>query len=250
VTGKTLSLSDIFSLASAIVIVGTAVLGAIGGAVKLYRQTIGSRLDLAARINQLGAGVTVRYVEERFGAPVFARAFPRPVPGTSQPGEAAPKLRELTYDGKHAWIQVIADEHDAVARFSVTVTDPRFRFSTRYLTNHQLTIRLGRSTFADIPDRDPSGRSLRIGAHNFEYAEAYWGANPGNYQWFVLSYNDSGTGTIDVASAMQERILGHQAGVLRPDAKQQFPLNLEPLHAGQFRAGTVINTPDSPRPVT
>ena len=74
-------------------------------------------------------------------------------------------FRELVFRERHAWIQVLADENDAVARFSITVTDPRFRFSVRDLTWGRLPVRLGHSRFSDVhPDLSPQGRSLRIGA--------------------------------------------------------------------------------------
>jgi hypothetical protein len=88
------------------------------------------------------------------------------------------RFRELVYREKHAWLQVLSDEHDAVVRFSITVTDPRFRFQAGNLTNDHLKVRLGHSSFADIRAVvEPQGRKLRIGAHNREYAEAYWFGN-------------------------------------------------------------------------
>jgi hypothetical protein len=85
------------------------------------------------------------------------------------------------YRAKHAWIQVLVDEHEAVVRFSVTVTDPRFRFQISDLTFGNLTAKLGHTSFSGIHSHiEQQGRSLRIGAHNFEYAEAYWFGNPGN----------------------------------------------------------------------
>jgi hypothetical protein len=40
----------------------------------------------------------------------------------------------LVYRQKHAWVQVLIDENDAVIRFSITVTDPRFKFTVKNLT--------------------------------------------------------------------------------------------------------------------
>jgi hypothetical protein len=106
----------------------------------------------------------MRYVEARFGVPAFVR---RSAIRTKDPGLAArePVVREQVYRMKHAWLQVLSDEHDAVVRFSVTVTDPRFRFRIRDLCNDQIDARLGHCRFADIqPQQDPDGRSLQIGA--------------------------------------------------------------------------------------
>jgi hypothetical protein len=236
VTRATLSLADIVSLAAAVVAIGGAALGLCRGARKIYRRTVGSRQDLARRLNQLGAGVTARWVEERFGTPAFVRALQW---HEGRRAGATIPARELVYREKHAWLQVIVNEHDAVLRFSVTVTDPRFRFSTWSLTNYQLKVRLGRSSFAAIGARVPAGRSLRIGAHTREYAEAYWGANPGNYQWFVLSHNDVGTGAFDHSIERPERGFFPPEGVLAPGGSPVA--SLEPFDQ-TFRAKTVINT--------
>jgi hypothetical protein len=190
---------------------------------------------LARRLNQLAAGVTIRYVEERFGTPAFAHTIvlPRTLPGIaeaarprkrttrelvralSSTGAAATgdpatptaadgqgheadhrqSFRELVYREKHAWVQVLVGDNDAVARFSVTAADPKFKFSIRDLTWGHIAIRLGHSRFADVQHSpSPDGRRLRIGAHNHEYAEAYWFGNPGNYQHYVISSNEIGTG--------------------------------------------------------
>jgi hypothetical protein len=128
-------------------------------------------------------------------------------------------FRELVFREKHAWIQVLADDNDAVARFSITVTDPRFRFSVRDLTWGHLAVRLGHSRFSDGREDLPvSGRSLRIGAHNHEYAEAYWFGNPGNYQHYVISSNEIGTGEFWFPF-LGEGPSGHRSGILAFDVR-------------------------------
>jgi hypothetical protein len=108
VTSTTLSLTQIIYLAAAIVAVGGGALGLYGGALKIYRRTAGSRRDLAMRLGQLGAGVTVRWVEERFGTPAFARAF-APMEAAAEAAGSKP-IRELVYRERHAWLQILADE--------------------------------------------------------------------------------------------------------------------------------------------
>jgi hypothetical protein len=264
-----------------IVIVGGGVLGLYQAAVRVYRGTAGSRNDLAKRLNQLAAGVTVRYVEERFGTPAFARTivYPRNLPKTpdeprsrkrtvrgrawlasdattaaiSAPAanggerEAGPRhsFRELVYREKHAWVQVLVDDDDAVARFSITVTDPKFKFPVRDLTCGRLAIRLGHSRFADVqPGLPLDGRSLWIGAHNHEYAEAYWFGNPGNYQHYAISSNEIGTGEFGF-SVEQQGPSRHRAGTLASDSplpadKSEF--DPDASYARRFRAETTINT--------
>ena len=200
------SLLNDLGVAASIVIVASGIFGVYQAAVRIYSRTVGSRRDLARRLNELAAGVTLRYVEERFGTPAFSRtiALPRqPSAGAVRPqkrtlrevalviagagataastqttGQAhahdgAPcdgqSFRELVFREKHAWVQVLADDNDAVARFSVTVTDPRFGFSVRDLSWGHLTVRLGHSRFSDVREgparsRSPSHRPIGIKA--------------------------------------------------------------------------------------
>lgn len=204
-----------------------------------YRRTIGSRRDLVRRLNQLAAGVTTRWVEERLGAPAFVRG----VDLGSVPGRQA--TTELIYRTRHAWVQVLADRDGAVVRFSITVTDPKFSFRTSDLTLHHLDIKLGRNRFADIRTSfgDPNGYSLRVGAHNFEYSESYYFGNPGNYQHYVLSYNDCGTGLFDASTGggptwCQEGVLK-----LKGPPRQDHPVfDPKANYAAEFRRKTTVNT--------
>jgi hypothetical protein len=198
------SAREIFGLAAAIVAVGGTAITIYRAMAGLYRQSIGSRRALARKLYQLAAGTTIRWVEERLGTPTFTREF-----------QALPGTREMVYYMRHAWVQVLVDTDDAVVRFSITVTDPGFRFQVRDLTNHQLTARLGHTRFADAgTNLEPQGQSLRIGAHNHEFAEAYWFGNPGNYQWYVVSHNDAvGVGTF-TWSVRGHGLTSFQTGVL------------------------------------
>jgi hypothetical protein len=163
--------------ASAVAVLAAAI-AVYRWSVSWYRWTVGSRRDVASRLNPLAAGVTTRWIEERLGPPAFVRSVGRPTVVGRQ------AVTELIYRTRHAWVQVIADAEGAVIRFSITVTGPKFAFRTRDLTLNHLRVKLGRSRFADIQTSfaEPEGFSLRIGAHNREYSEAYYFGNPGNYQ--------------------------------------------------------------------
>jgi hypothetical protein len=264
-----------------IVIIGGGIFGVCQVAARIYNRTVGSRHDLARRLNKLAAGVTLRYVEERFGSPVFARTIvlPHRAPGqeaerphsrmlrelarviadasataVSEQGTAdgrgggpdgGQSFRELVYREKHAWVQVLVDESEAVVRFSITVTDPKFKFSTRDLTWGHLAVKLGRSRFSDVQAGiAPDGRSLRIGAHNHEYAEAYWFGNPGNYQRYVISSNEIGTGEFGF-SILRQGPSWHRAGTLafdNPLPPGQPAFDPQASYTARFRAETTINT--------
>lgn len=204
-----------------------------------YRRTIGSRRDISHRLNQLAAGVTIRWAEERLGAPAFVRG----VDLGATAGRQA--VTELIYRTRHAWVQVLADRDGAVVRFSITVTDPKFAFNTRDLTMNHLAVKLGRDHFADIRQSfgEPRGYSLRVGAHNHEYSEAYYFGNPGNYQYYTLSYNDIGTGTFDTTTGGGPSWC--QEGVLKfngPPRSEHPVFDPHASYAAEFRAKTTINT--------
>ncbi len=186
--------------------------------------------------------MTTDYIESRFGPPAFARAFPWP---NKMIALGKPPTRELVYREKHAWLQTVVDQNDAVLRFSITVTDPRFKFQIRDLTFGHLSARLGSSRFAGLECQwATQGRSLRIGAHNREYAEAYYCGNPGNYQTFVVSNNDAAPGEFGYPIERK----GHgwvQGGILQfdePPPAGNPGWDEAASYATRFRAGTTINT--------
>lgn len=130
------------------------------GAMARLRATVFSRMELRQKLDQLACGVPVEYVTSLFGAPTFRTARP----------EAAGKLADATepiFRARHAWLQVLVrNAGAAVEAFSVTVTDPRFRYRTRYLTNEQVDLRHGASRFAEL--RGPvDGWSSRRSARRF-----------------------------------------------------------------------------------
>jgi hypothetical protein len=84
---------------------------------------------------------------------------------------------------------------------------------------------------------------LWVGAHNHEYSEAYHFGNPGNYQYYVLSYNDIGTGTFDTTTGGGPSWC--QEGVLRfsdPPRPDHPVFDPQAGYAADFRAKTTINT--------
>ena len=72
------SFPEILGTAAAIVAIGGGALALCRGAMAWYRRSIGSRQILTARLNQLAAGVTTRWVEERLGPPAFVGDFQLP----------------------------------------------------------------------------------------------------------------------------------------------------------------------------
>jgi hypothetical protein len=246
VASVTASFPQIVTLAAAVVGVGGGVWWLYHQLDSLYHRTLGSRRDLAKLLNQVAAGVTTRYLEERFGAPAFVRASQVRVQRPDLTFTHAP-VSEQVYRTRHAWLQVLTDEHDAVIRFSITVTDPRFRFQIRDLTVYNLDVKLGHTRFSSI-QRDPDGRSLWIGARRYGYSESFYFGNPGNYQHFVLSKNDAGVGSFgflalpaDIGGFYQDGFL--QLGDVGGAPPPGIPV-FDPAapYAKGFRSETTIDT--------
>jgi hypothetical protein len=244
----TASYPQILALAAAVVAIGGGVVWLYGRAASLYQRTLGSRRDLAKRLNQVATGVTTRYLEERFGAPAFVRTSRIPM---ERLGEKIGKpwlLTEQVYRTRHAWLQVLTDEHDAVVRFSITVTDPHFHFQIRDLTRYNLDVTLGRTRFSSVR-HDPDGRSLWIGARRYHYSESFYFGNPGDYQRFVLSKSDAGVGSFG-HSALPDDIAGSYRDGFLQDADREHvppppgipPFNPAAPYAKEFRSLTIINT--------
>jgi hypothetical protein len=197
-------------------------------------RTVLSRHDTRRKLNQMACGVAAEYVTGLFGPAAFRRALPE-VPG--HPAD----ITELIYRTRHAWLQVLLRNTDAaVASFSVTVTDPRFRYRTRHLTNEQIDLRLGSARFSDLR-HDPDGWVSRTGARRFAYAESHWFGNPGNYQPFVLSYNDAGAGHYEIPH--HGGPVEHSGGRLRAENDYR-PAPFEPLPSWlePARGQTTVNT--------
>jgi hypothetical protein len=247
VASVTASYPQILALAAAVAGIGGGVVWLYGRAASLYHRTLGSRRDLAKRLNQVAAGVTTRYLEERFGAPAFVRASRIPMEQTD--GTVGGPLTEQVYRTRHAWLQVLTDEHDAVVRFAITVTDPRFQFRIRDLTHYNLDGKLGHTRFSSV-QHAPDGRSLWIGARRYHYSESFWFGNPGNYQRFVLSKSDAGVGQIGtmalppgIAGSYRDGFLAEaDHGHVPPPPPGVPPFNPAAPYAKAFRSQTIINT--------
>jgi hypothetical protein len=194
----------------------------------IYRRTLGSRRDLAARVDRVASGVTREYFESVFGAPAFRGGGPF---GTT----------ELVYASRHAWISTL-DRDDAVVALSITVTDPKFSFRSERLTFDQFAVRVGRSLFAELPR--PEGRMLSIGSRRFAYLEHFYVGNPGAYQHYLFGFNDAGTGTFRIPEGTDERTLGKPSGIFTQDPalRQEATCAEGDREVSTFRARTTVNT--------
>jgi hypothetical protein len=155
------------------------------------------------------------------------------------------KLASRVYYTRHAWLQILTNKDKAVVRFSITVTDPRFGFPIRDLTVGGLEAKLGHSRFSEISPLRVDGRNLRVVTQGVrrQYSELYRVGSSAFHQYFVLSYNDAGTGTFgrtpDEALYVQDGDL-----LIMPDLDvTKYPeYARDTPWAQEFRSKTIINT--------
>lgn len=233
------STATVFSF---LVVAGTAI------AAK-YRRTIGSRRHIASQLNQLACGVTREYVNGLLGVPAFHRRL-------------TDEVEEFVYRTPHAWVQILTNMDGDVARVAITATDRKFKFRTTCLTFRHLSIRLLKDSFTAATESGsaPEGVSISIGARRFSYAESFYFGNPGNYQHYVLAYNDAGSdGDADFGSLSASGITSSAEGaLLRPSespagsslwdnpAVQSFRRNSRPntlIWSGPLDQGEILAVP-------
>jgi hypothetical protein len=120
---------------------------------------------------------------------------------------------ECVWIDRDFYVHAIADDDETIHAYSVTTRSKRFRPSfrqpggwsiergrlDRLLRRPEIKlnpkIKLGKTHFHELGR--PEQAAAWIGANNAHYYEAYWGANPGFYQWFVYGVNDAGYGAWD-----------------------------------------------------
>ena len=187
------------TLAATVVGLAVAVAGIWGAARVRWKRTLGSRRDLARRLNSLAAGVSSEYLAVLLGVPALGR-------------EDADGLIAHVYATRHAWVEVLLErQSNTVSAFAITVTDRRFRFDTATLTFGQLRAQLGKSSFAEITSTkgwgsEPNSVRWILGARSCLYAEHYYRGNPGGYQDYVLAWNDVGVGTCGMFTALPGQV--------------------------------------------
>ena len=205
--------------------VGGALVALWQGARSIYWRTVGRRRALRGNLDKLSLGVTQTYIEELFGAAMFRRRAERV-------GD-----RECVYRCCDAWLTIWYDQEDAVTLYSITVTDRRLAFGTKWLTNDRLDIALGVSAFGDVTE-EPKTRSIYIGANFYRAGEGFYFGRPGRYLDYVLSCSNAGCGRISSHAANDQSLQDWQEDWRRPELVP--PKNRAELAA--FRAETIIDT--------
>jgi hypothetical protein len=148
-----------------------------------YRSSIGFKRNLHRQLRRLAAGVRIRYFEAILGPPAFCRT--------------KREYREYTFVNKYCYVQAVTDPEGPVVLYSVTTRrsdfSPTLVLGPYTLDNRSLTIRLGRTRFAEVESfAKPRSITSTVGARRFYYYEEYYFGNPAKYQTFLLGISDAG----------------------------------------------------------
>lgn len=86
-----------------------------------------------------------------------------------------------------------------------------------------------------------NGTRLAVGARRFGYAESFYFGNPGNYQSYLLAYNDAGVGEFSLPRLLPSIATGD---LLDKDqqAAHSGPTEMDAKDAIDFSRDLVINT--------
>lgn len=188
--------------------------------ISTFSSTLFSRLKhkriLLNKLDRLSAGVNIDYFQTVLGDP--------PVFKTT-----ADQRCEHIFVNRYFYVQAITNMEDSVIVFSVTTRtrhfNPILTLGPYSPTDESLSVRLGRTTFAetDVLVKSPK-LSCSIGVHSFHYSEESYFGNPANYQTFIFAINDAG-------------FMHHH-----PPISGREELSIDDPSVKEFRREAVVNT--------
>jgi hypothetical protein len=220
---------------SLIALAGAALAGARYAA-HVYAQTLGSRRVLEEKLHQIGPGVTTRHVEALLGPAVYSR---RARMGHDPPGILDASFESI-YLTRHAYVQIVHDEHGEVLAFGITTTDPDFHPTVPQLppiATQRGDVRIGRTRFGELdPDINPMLIWLHMGPYKAHYNEVHSFGRSGRYLTFGLARNEAGIGSWGSVDGELSNLNFCDAAALNdlPDSQKRA--------LQHFRDGTTINT--------
>lgn len=226
-------------------------------------RTLNRRRDRYARFRRLGTNAQLSFFTSVLGEPpAMRRSLVSDITLYNDQGDAYHEPRgfiEAIWIDRDYYVHAYADTDETVVAYSVTTRSKRFRPKLRppwgesiargrimtslgrpYRTKRAPTVKLGKTRFSTLPT--PQHASSWIGAHNWHYYEAVWGGNPGYYQWYVYSINDSGARAWDDESPWEHEMYDFAWGFAQLGDGQQPADPKLALQQAAIRAG--LDQPD------
>lgn len=124
-------------------------------------------------LNVIYTGSSIKYIESVFGVPMQENH--------SNNG----KTNEYIYSFKKFYLQIVYDDKNKVILYSVTSKDKTFHPNIPYLGGT-----LG--NYFDSYGKDIVYFQSGYSSKSYQYEEAHYLGNPGNYRHFYLAYNPAG----------------------------------------------------------
>ncbi len=184
---ESLKASNAFILAGIVLILLSSIITitkAAGILIKWYQRTIGYKRGFRRKIDKLSADTNIEYFRSVLGSPAFIN---------QQDG----MIEYIFVLGKLAYVQALTNDHGRVLAYSVTTRTHKFNPSITLgpytLDGRPIIVSLGKTRFHELDTLNtPEGIVCFVGAHNYYYSERYYFGNPGNYQDYCFSQNQSG----------------------------------------------------------
>lgn len=189
-----------------------------------YEKSIGYKGKLLDNINKLSADVHIDYFTDILGAPVFINDYNDKSFSTSTINS---DLSEYIFVNKYFFVQALTDKQSKVIAYSVTTRKVNFNPKIK-------GIKLGKTKFKELGQGESDSIVSYSGAHNFYYHEAYYGANPDNYQTIIYALNEAGYAGIEEELEAYTNIPSNK----KPDEK----ILLSDPEIQKFRDSAIINT--------
>ncbi|WP_258319097.1 ETEC_3214 domain-containing protein [Streptomyces griseorubiginosus] len=197
-----------------------------------WRRTIGRRRYVTARLRKIAPGVRHDYVESLLNKPKWqstmqaTRLAPGEQPEGGEEDEQKVELTVRTWLLSRLCYLVTWCEDDIVVMYGIATTSWWFR---PWMRVGETRIRLGKSTFAAIPDRSTVNHRAWLGSRRYGYFEEHWFGNIGGYRSWYVGVNEFGYSAFPVSEDWFD------------DSDIRHTLLLpEPREA--YRASTPINT--------
>jgi len=177
-----------------------AVLLIINQAATAYHKTIGKRQFYYDKLASLNAGAQLGYFQSVLGDAKYLTKIDT--------------LRDYTFVNPYFYVDAKVDDSGSVLLYSVTTRQSDFTPSLKVwgLSNSYQTITLNKTHFSDLGKimGAQSGVNAEVGVHHSYYSEIFWGANPGNYQYFA--FTDSEAGSFKMGDASPYTIFTNNGG--------------------------------------
>jgi hypothetical protein len=157
-----------------------------------YYETLGRQSKVLKDVKLLAPGMSIDYFISKLGSPIFINSENLTL---EQKGGPVTE-KSYVFDLRPLFVVASVDKEGKVLAYSVTSPDSSVNPSLT-LPNEYGEVVLGKTRFSDLDEvtGGPFSIAGNCGARRISYDEQYYYGNPGNYQYYIFSFNDMGLST-------------------------------------------------------